>query len=90
MRPIPVTPASVLAGRLPQSATQDLLEWGPYSTGEQQFNAVLSRELPLEAMIASAPFVPALQDDRPLNEYFLLRRTLHFATGKGPEAFAGE
>jgi predicted membrane-bound spermidine synthase len=82
MRPIPVTPASVLAGRLPPSAVQDLLEWGPYSTAEQQFSAVLARELPLEAIIASAPFVPALRDDRPLNEYFLLRRTLHFATGK--------
>lgn len=89
MRPIPVTPASVLAGRLPPSALVDLLEWGPYPTAEQQFNAVLARELPLEALTASAPFVPALQDDRPLNEYFLLRRELHFATGKGPGPFAG-
>ncbi|MBI1894268.1 MAG: hypothetical protein HYS14_09175 [Candidatus Rokubacteria bacterium] len=76
MTPIPVTPASVLAGRLPPDAIADLLEWGPASTAEQQFSLVLKGELPLETLIAVAPDVPALQDDRPINEYFFLRRML--------------
>ncbi len=76
MKPIPVTPGAVLAGRLPPDAIADLLEWGPASTAEQQFSLVLKGELPLETLIAVAPHVPALQDDRPINEYFFLRRML--------------
>ncbi len=76
MNPIPVTPGSVLASRLPPDAIADLLEWGPALTAEQQFSLVLERELPLETLIAVAPDVPALQDDRPINEYFFLRRML--------------
>ncbi len=76
MKPIPITSHSVLASRLPSGAVTDLLEWGPASTAEQQFKMVLEREPPLEALIAVAPNVPAVRDDRPINEYFFLRRML--------------
>ncbi len=79
MRPLPPTPASVLAGRLPPGAVADLLEWGPARTAEDQFQAVLLREIPLVRLIAAAPGAPALEDDRPVNEYFLLRRTFRGA-----------
>jgi hypothetical protein len=46
---------------------------GPESSAEQQFSILLSRELPLDQLIARAPEVTALQDDRPENEYYLLR-----------------
>ena len=39
-----------------------------------EFAGVLNRELSLDDLIRGAPDVPALQDDRPVNEYFLLRR----------------
>lgn len=72
--PIPVTSADTLAARLPAGAVQDLLEWGPHRTAAEQFEAVLSQELPLVEITPAA--APALTDDRPLNEYFLLRRLL--------------
>lgn len=77
VKPIPLTHASVLAGRLPPDAVADLLEWGPSRTAEHQFKAVLGWELPLELIIEAAPGVPALEDDRPINEYFFLRRMFH-------------
>jgi hypothetical protein len=72
--PLPPVSAAVLAGHLPPAAADDLLEWGPATTAEQQFAAVLNQELSLESLIQQAPGVPALQDDRPVNEYYVLRR----------------
>jgi hypothetical protein len=66
----------VLAARLPPAATQDLMEWGPQPGVRRQLGAVLRRELSLDDLVAAAPGVRGLRDDRPLNEYFLLRRTL--------------
>jgi spermidine synthase/predicted MFS family arabinose efflux permease len=74
--PLPSPSAAMLASRLPPTAVTDLLEWGPASTAEQQFAGVLNQELSLDALINQAPGVPALQDDRPVNEYFILRRVM--------------
>lgn len=72
-QPIVSRTARELAERMPAKAAQDFIEWGPESSAEQQFSILLSRELPLDQLIARAPEVPALQDDRPENEYYLLR-----------------
>ena len=72
--PIPDFSAATLASHLPPAATADLVEWGPSSTAEEQFARVLDQEVPLDEIIASAPNVPPLRDDHPVNEYFLLRR----------------
>lgn len=74
MTPIPYLSASELAEKLPPDAARDLMEWGPASSPEEQFGIVLSHEVSLEALIQQAPNAPALQDDHPLNEYFILRR----------------
>jgi spermidine synthase len=73
-RPIPARSAAELAARLPARAVADLLEWGPYATAEEQFAAVLKTEFALEEWIAKEPLAPALTDDRPVNEYYALRR----------------
>ena len=78
MEPIPTTSSAVLAARLPPAAASDFVEWGPKDNPEQQFESVLVRELPLESLIARDPGVPAMQDDQPINEYYQLRRTLHY------------
>ena len=39
---------------------------------------MLSHEVSLETLIQQAPNAPALQDDHPLNEYFILRRLRFF------------
>jgi spermidine synthase len=77
MEPIPIVSSSVLAARMPPSAVSDFVEWGPKSTPQQQFEAVLSRELTPGQIVAEEPRTPAMRDDEPINEYFLLRRWFH-------------
>ena len=72
-QPIPLRTAAELVARMPGSAVADMMEWGPAKTPDQQFQMLLSREIKPEQMIALSPNTPALQDDRPINEYYLLR-----------------
>jgi spermidine synthase len=72
--PLTSASASVLASRLPPAAVSDLLEFGPAHTAEDQFASVTNSEFSVESLIGRAPGdVPALQDDRPVNEYYILR-----------------
>ena len=80
--PIVVPPAEVLAGRMPPRAVVDMLEWGPAATAAAQLNLMVSREITLQSLVAAAPHVPVLRDDRPYNEYYLVRQWL--ATSSGP------
>jgi spermidine synthase len=73
-QPLPERTAGELAQRLSAKAATDLVEWGPENNAERQFAQVLSRELSLDRMIAEAPEAPALQDDHPVNEYYVIRR----------------
>jgi hypothetical protein len=52
------------------------VEWGPAATPAEQFAIVLKQELTLDALIQKAPSVEALRDDRPVNEYYLLRHMI--------------
>jgi spermidine synthase len=72
-QPIPNRSPAELAKRMPPSAAADLVEWGPLPTAEQQFTAVLGNEISIDELIARDPDAPALRDDRPVNEYSLLR-----------------
>jgi spermidine synthase len=72
--PLPERTATQLAQRLTPNAAGDLMEWGPEATPELQFANVLKKEISLDQMIAEAPQAPALQDDRPENEYYIIRR----------------
>jgi len=81
MQPLHNWTADELAEHMPESAAKDLIEWGPQTSAERQFGALLNNEASVEQMIAGSPATPALQDDRPVNEYYLIRRqiapTLH-------------
>jgi len=59
---------------MPPAARQDLVEWGPHSTPAEQFDAVL-REENFPVWAALRAMASPLTDDRPLNEYFLVRRS---------------
>ncbi|MGO9518250.1 MAG: fused MFS/spermidine synthase [Candidatus Korobacteraceae bacterium] len=73
MSPIPMRTAKEMVARMPAPAVADMIEWGPASTPVEQFDLMLSNwYAPLE-LIARSPDTPALQDDRPVNEYYLLR-----------------
>jgi spermidine synthase len=73
MQPLPKVSGSVLAARMPLSASSDFVEWGPQANADMQFDMVLSQEIPLQELLEGNPQVPALTDDHPINEYFLLR-----------------
>ncbi|HEX6738443.1 MAG TPA: hypothetical protein VF310_09235, partial [Vicinamibacteria bacterium] len=73
-RRLPPLTAAQLASRLPPAAQDDLVEWGPGATPEEQFSLVLRQEIPVDELLNQAPGAPALTDDRPVNEYYLLRR----------------
>jgi len=75
-RPIPVRTAAELVARMPPGAVTDMMEWGPAPTPEQQVSRVLAHPSSIDAIVAYSPATPALTDDRPINEYYMLRR--HF------------
>jgi spermidine synthase len=72
-RLIPLRTAEEMVARMPASAVADMMEWGPAKTPVQQINLMLSQEMTLDHIIQLSPATPALQDDRPINEYFRLR-----------------
>lgn len=72
-QPIPERTPQELADRLPAAAARDLVEWGPESDAAHQLADVVKTELPISQVIAEAPETSALQDDRPVNEYYAIR-----------------
>ena len=72
-KPFPARSATELAHQMPAVAVADMLEWGPFNTAEGQFTAMLQREFSIDRFVAESPETPPMQDDRPINEYFLLR-----------------
>jgi spermidine synthase len=73
MTPLPVVTGEQLAGRLPARAAEDLIEWNRDSTPAKMFADVLGREQPIETLIQPEPSISPITDNRPINEYFLLR-----------------
>ena len=64
---------------MPPDGALDLAEWASPSEGSEDvaratYERLLQGEIPIETMIQPSPTTPALSDDRPINEYFLLRR----------------
>lgn len=70
-----------LVQRMPAAALTDLTEWEPARDGASiavsQLNTLLGQEMPLDSLIAVAPQTPAITDDRPVNEYYILRKWMH-------------
>jgi spermidine synthase len=76
-RPIPVRTAKELVARMPPSAATDMMEWGPATSPEQQVSLLLDHQSSIDGIIALSPATATLTDDRPINEYFLLRTPFH-------------
>jgi len=79
-QPIPNRSPEELLQHMPASAIADLTEWD-YVPGESaplparvRISALIVQERPIEALINASPRTPALTDDRPINEYYALRR----------------
>jgi hypothetical protein len=82
LQPIGHFTASELAARLPVAAQDDLLAWGPHGTAVEQFEAVVSREREVDWASLARRAAP-LTDNRPINEYYLVRRLMDRRAGPG-------
>jgi spermidine synthase len=80
-RPLPRLAGAALAERLPEAARADLVEWTPDMSASEVFDWILRRETSLDALLLIAPWMPALEDDRPFNEYYVVRRRLGWTPG---------
>ena len=63
---------------MPAEAVTDMMAWGPAATPAQQFDRMLRTDLTTQKLISLSPGTPALQDDRPVNEYDMLRHWSHY------------
>lgn len=73
-RPFPNKSLPEMTSALSPRAGADMVEWGPFAQPADQFSDVLSRELSVPQIIQAAPDARAIEDDRPVNEYYLLRK----------------
>jgi spermidine synthase len=65
-----------IASRTPAAAAIDLLEWDGSETLVGYIQQALVNEIPLESALSSHAQI-RITDDRPYNEYFLLRKWYH-------------
>jgi spermidine synthase len=72
--PIPARTSVELAERLPPRAAADLVEWSEGANPQEVFEGLLAQELMPESILSPAPQAHALTDDRPVNEYYFMRR----------------
>jgi predicted membrane-bound spermidine synthase len=75
-RPLQLRPGGELAARLSPAAVRDLTEWGPSADTSLLFSFIVNREVPIAALLAQHDGVPPLTDDRPINEYYVVRSVL--------------
>jgi spermidine synthase len=73
-QPIPRRTGAELIQRMPAAALRDIMEWPFEPSAERELDFVLKRETSLSRIIASDPNAVAMRDDRPVNEYVLLRK----------------
>ncbi len=76
MQPVPQLTARQLAARMPEAAQRDLVEWGPAASAEAMAALILAPRLSVRDVAPEPATAPPITDDRPFNEYFLLRRKL--------------
>jgi len=84
--PIPVRTTEELVHRMPPAALKDFAEWempnDPVASARYVFKNLLSQELKPAELAAASPDTPALTDDRPITEYYVLRRWRHHSYAK--------
>lgn len=74
MQPIPTIDAARMMQRMPAAARRDLAEWSADGLAAD-LGKVLGSEIAFADLLPASPSV-RITDDRPYNEYFLVRRTL--------------
>jgi len=73
MRPIRMPTVDEFLERIPLGARADYVEWNPNETPKNLYKTLLDREYNMNDVLPpGSPY--SITDDRPFNEYFLLRR----------------
>jgi spermidine synthase len=72
-RPVEVPDAKTFLSRIPPAALADFVEWTQRKNGARLYQECVRREVPLDQLL-TAGVTWSITDDRPFNEYFLLRR----------------
>jgi spermidine synthase len=73
MEPFETPPRDQLLARLPAAAKADLVEWTPSVSAEELMTNVLRHEIGVDQLLNSDVNIQ-ITDDRPMNEYYLLRQ----------------
>jgi spermidine synthase len=76
LQPIPKLTADEFVARMPRAAQLDLREWDPANTSKEMATMISAHRVLISEVAPAVPASPAITDDRPFNEYFLLRRWL--------------
>ena len=74
MEPFETPTAETMVSRLPVSARNDLLEWAGGADIHKYVKLTLQNELSVGKLLNHDDLTMYISDDRPYNEYFLLRR----------------
>jgi spermidine synthase len=77
MEPIQKRPADELLARMPEKAKEDMMQWADTTNAAEYLNRVISFEVPPEQLAGVNPNI-RIMDDKPVNEYFLLRNRRMF------------
>lgn len=80
-RPIAAVDAYDAARRITPKIQRDLLEWSPEVSLDDYLHRLLEPQVAFGSLVDTSG-APTLTDDRPYNEYFLLRRIWDRATGR--------
>jgi spermidine synthase len=82
MEPIEKLSADTLLARIPEQAKADLLEWNRDQDLKSWIEPMLRDEVPIQDLLSSDPRL-RITDDRPFNEYYLLRQVALAVRGSG-------
>ena len=73
MDPLEKLDAAKMAARMPESARQDLVEWNAVKDARAYLASICDKEFDPAMLLYPDPGME-VTDDKPYNEYFLLRR----------------
>ncbi|KJR43268.1 spermidine synthase with an [Candidatus Magnetoovum chiemensis] len=72
-RPINIPSKEVFAQRMPKAAKKDMLEWFEHDDIDAIVSEILKKEIPLKNLLSQNKSL-IITDDKPYNEYYMLRR----------------
>lgn len=80
-QPFEMPCAEDFAARLPVKSAADLVEWTPGKSPRELYQIMLQQEIP-RAQLLAPDVTYSITDDRPFNEYYLMRHLWYKFTGR--------